>query len=196
MSEHDKRLTRSQAERGCGKVWRLATAGGDNLVMIWLVYPKPTISQVNQHREAYQSPHQPPPPTLDPKSLVDLKHTHPPIIEYLATLTKHQGVVNVVRFCPKGEMLASAGDDGNVLLWVLSTNTTSTSFGESAADKAYERESWRTRLMLRSEALVVPISFGAVISRNLSIDSSFIFPVDLLNAKFMTWPGHHVEILS
>lgn len=152
MSEHDKRLTRSQAERGCGKVWRLATAGGDNLVMIWLVYPKPTISQVNQHREAYQSPHQPPPPTLDPKSLVDLKHTHPPIIEYLATLTKHQGVVNVVRFCPKGEMLASAGDDGNVLLWVLSTNTTSTSFGESAADKAYERESWRTRLMLRGPA--------------------------------------------
>jgi len=50
------------------------------------------------------------------------------------------------------EMLASAGDDGNVLLWVLSTNPIPSAFGESAADKAYERESWRTRLMLRGPA--------------------------------------------
>jgi chromatin assembly factor 1 subunit B len=69
---------------------------------MWLVYPKPTVVQVNQHRNAYQSAGQPTPPTLDPKSILDHKHSHPPIVEYLATLTKHQGVVNVVRFCPKG----------------------------------------------------------------------------------------------
>ncbi|PLW37614.1 hypothetical protein PCANC_05687 [Puccinia coronata f. sp. avenae] len=151
-SELDKQVNQLEAEMGCGNVWRLATAGGDNLVMMWLVYPKPTVVQVNQHRNAYQSAGQPTLPTLDPKSILDHKHSHPPIVEYLATLTKHQGVVNVVRFCPKAEMLASAGDDGNVLLWVLSTNPIPTAFGESAADKAYERESWRTRLMLRGPA--------------------------------------------
>ncbi|KAA1065656.1 hypothetical protein PGT21_006473 [Puccinia graminis f. sp. tritici] len=152
QSELDKQVQQLESEIGCGQVWRLATAGGDNLVMMWLVYPKPTMAQVNQHRNAYQSTGQPTPPTLDPKSFLDHKHNHPPIVEYLATLTKHQGVVNVVRFCPRAEMLASAGDDGNVLLWVLSTNPIPTAFGESAADKAYERESWRTRLMLRGPA--------------------------------------------
>ncbi|KAI9604615.1 hypothetical protein KEM48_002369 [Puccinia striiformis f. sp. tritici PST-130] len=152
QSESDKQLQQREIENGAGHVWRLATAGGDNLVMMWLVYPRPTIAQVNQHRNAYQSTGQPTPPTLDPKSILDHKHSHPPIVEYLATLTKHQGVVNVVRFCPRAEMLASAGDDGNVLLWVLSTNPTPAGFGESAADKAYERESWRTRLMLRGPA--------------------------------------------
>ncbi|MBW0495598.1 hypothetical protein O181_035313 [Austropuccinia psidii MF-1] len=118
-------------------LWRLATAGGDNLIMIWLVYPKP-----NPHDQINQ------PSTQKPIL------NHDPIIEYLATLTKHQAVVNVVRFCPKGEMLASAGDDGNVLLWVLSNNppSSNSSFGESINDKIYDRESWRTRLMLRGPA--------------------------------------------
>ncbi|OAV92401.1 hypothetical protein PTTG_08965 [Puccinia triticina 1-1 BBBD Race 1] len=152
QSEAHKQVQQLESEIGCGQVWRLATAGGDNLVMMWLVYPKPTMAQVNQHRNAYQSTGQPTPPPLDPKSFLDHKYSHPPIVEYLATLTKHQGVVNVVRFCPRAEMLASAGDDGNVLLWVLSTNSIPAAFGESAADKAYERESWRTRLMLRGPA--------------------------------------------
>ncbi|GMM37563.1 Cac2 protein [Saccharomycopsis crataegensis] len=38
-------------------------------------------------------------------------------VEYLATLSKHTGAVNVVRFDPRGEVLASAGDDGMVVLW-------------------------------------------------------------------------------
>ncbi len=41
-------------------------------------------------------------------------------VEYLSTLAKHSQAVNVVRWCPKGELLASAGDDGNVILWVPS----------------------------------------------------------------------------
>lgn len=35
---------------------------------------------------------------------------HPPRVEYLSTLSRHTSVVNVVRFCPRGETLATAGD--------------------------------------------------------------------------------------
>lgn len=35
---------------------------------------------------------------------------HPPRVEYLATLSKHTAPVNVVRFSPSGQILASAGD--------------------------------------------------------------------------------------
>jgi chromatin assembly factor 1 subunit B len=33
-SELDKQVNQLEAEMGCGNVWRLATAGGDNLVMV------------------------------------------------------------------------------------------------------------------------------------------------------------------
>lgn len=46
-----------------------------------------------------------------------------------------------------GEMLASAGDDGNVLLWVPAENqTTHTNFEEGLEDK----ETWRVKAMCRS----------------------------------------------
>jgi hypothetical protein len=35
---------------------------------------------------------------------------NPPRVEYRATLKRHSGVVNCVRFCPKGELLATTGD--------------------------------------------------------------------------------------
>lgn len=83
---------------------------------------------------------------------------------YLSTLVKHTQAVNVVRFSPKGtpyshswiakeqelinagEMLASAGDDGNVLLWVPSELQT-TGLGEEHAD---DKETWRVKHMCRS----------------------------------------------
>src|SRR6266536_592096 len=67
-------------------------------------------------------------------------------VTYLTTLVKHTQAVNVVRFCPKGEMLASAGDDGNVLLWVPS-ETQSSALGENSSD---DKESWRVKHMCRS----------------------------------------------
>ncbi|KAI9841605.1 MAG: hypothetical protein M1837_000512 [Sclerophora amabilis] len=67
---------------------------------------------------------------------------------YLSTLLKHTQAVNVVRFCPRGEMLASAGDDGNVLLWVPSESHNHTpSFGEDGAE---DKETWRIKHMCRS----------------------------------------------
>jgi chromatin assembly factor 1 subunit B len=35
---------------------------------------------------------------------------HPPRVEYLATLKRHSGTVNCVRYCPRGELLATTGD--------------------------------------------------------------------------------------
>lgn len=82
---------------------------------------------------------------------------------YLSTLVKHTQAVNVVRFSPKGrpptrsarpakltdtgEMLASAGDDGNVLLWVPSELQTQTGLGEDRSD---DKETWRVKHMCRS----------------------------------------------
>uniref|UniRef100_A0A093VI89 Putative WD repeat-containing protein C26H5.03 n=1 Tax=Talaromyces marneffei PM1 TaxID=1077442 RepID=A0A093VI89_TALMA len=67
-------------------------------------------------------------------------------VTYLSTLIKHTQAVNVVRFSPKGEMLASAGDDGNVLLWVPS-ELSITPLGEDHSD---DKETWRVKHMCRS----------------------------------------------
>ncbi|GJN79520.1 hypothetical protein PLIIFM63780_003036 [Purpureocillium lilacinum] len=67
-------------------------------------------------------------------------------VEYLSTLSKHNQAVNVVRWAPKGEVLASAGDDGNVILWVPS-ELPPTGFGADAQD---DKESWRAKHMCRS----------------------------------------------
>ncbi|KAG6007827.1 hypothetical protein E4U54_008782 [Claviceps lovelessii] len=67
-------------------------------------------------------------------------------VDYLSTLSKHNQAVNVVRWAPKGEILASAGDDGNVILWVPSDLPPS-NFGADAQD---DKESWRAKHMCRS----------------------------------------------
>jgi WD40 repeat protein len=64
------------------------------------------------------------------------------------------GVHGVCSSCPKvewlltniGEMLATAGDDGNVLLWVPADTHTAHNFEEGLEDK----ETWRVRTMCRS----------------------------------------------
>ncbi|KAK5992838.1 putative WD repeat-containing protein C26H5.03 [Cladobotryum mycophilum] len=67
-------------------------------------------------------------------------------VDYLSTLSKHNQAVNVVRWAPKGETLASAGDDGNVILWVPS-ETPPANFGSEVLD---DKESWRAKHMCRS----------------------------------------------
>ncbi|KAJ4286692.1 Chromatin assembly factor 1 subunit [Kalmusia sp. IMI 367209] len=68
-------------------------------------------------------------------------------VSYLSTLVKHSQAVNVVRWAPRGEVLASAGDDGNILLWVPAENQAPhTNFEEGLEDK----ESWRVKHMCRS----------------------------------------------
>ncbi|ODQ82284.1 hypothetical protein BABINDRAFT_158909 [Babjeviella inositovora NRRL Y-12698] len=67
-------------------------------------------------------------------------------VEYLCTLPKHTQAVNVVRFDPKGETLASAGDDGTVLLWTRA-DAIVREFGSEDDDA---QESWVVRHALRS----------------------------------------------
>ncbi|KAL5611626.1 hypothetical protein BROUX41_000791 [Berkeleyomyces rouxiae] len=67
-------------------------------------------------------------------------------VEYLSTLVKHTQAVNVVRWAPKGEVLASAGDDGNVIIWVPS-ETQQVAFGSEGLE---DKETWRARHMCRS----------------------------------------------
>ncbi|KAI1259516.1 WD40 repeat-like protein [Xylariaceae sp. FL1019] len=67
-------------------------------------------------------------------------------VEYLSTLSKHTQAVNVVRWAPKGETLASAGDDGNVVLWAPSETHHPNSFGNEGIE---DRETWRTKHLFR-----------------------------------------------
>ncbi|CAM9018523.1 unnamed protein product [Wickerhamomyces anomalus] len=62
-------------------------------------------------------------------------------------VTKHTQAVNVVRFDPKGEILATAGDDGTVLLWTLSESIVK-EFGQEMDEDV--QESWILRHACRS----------------------------------------------
>lgn len=121
-----------------GQSWRLATAGGDNNARIWMVHPNI-----------------PSPAAMASAAAVSgsaVVAPHPPRVEYLATLQRHSGVVNVVRFCPKGELLATAGDDGNVLFWVPSDRS-KPGFGDASSlegESQFEKEFWRVKLMCRA----------------------------------------------
>ncbi|WWC92359.1 uncharacterized protein L201_007316 [Kwoniella dendrophila CBS 6074] len=114
-----------------GRNYRLATAGGDSKVRLWMIHPNiPSIS------------------TLQHTALTGQEITpHPPRVEYLTTLSKHTAAVNVVRFSPNGQTLASAGDDGNVILWVPSDRPVVT-FGENP-DEVQDKEHWRLQKMLQ-----------------------------------------------
>ncbi|KAF2088803.1 WD40 repeat-like protein [Saccharata proteae CBS 121410] len=68
-------------------------------------------------------------------------------VVYLSTLQKHTQAVNVVRWSPRGELLGSAGDDGNVLLWVPSETQSHGVFGQEGLE---DKETWRVKHMTRS----------------------------------------------
>ncbi|KAJ5103269.1 Chromatin assembly factor 1 subunit B [Penicillium argentinense] len=110
-------------------------------------------------------------------------------VTYLSTLLKHTQAVNVVRFCPKGEMLASAGDDGNVLLWVPSELQTQAGLGEDRSD---DKETWRVKHMCRS-------SGAEIYDLAWSPDGVFIMTgsmdniARIYNAQNGWFPSHRVD---
>ncbi|KAI9506866.1 WD40-repeat-containing domain protein [Coemansia spiralis] len=99
--------------------WRFATGGGDNNVRIWRL-------RTQKEREA------------DP---------HQPMVEFLASLNRHTAPVNVVRFAPCSSKLASAGDDGVIIIW------RQTEGGDQPPanldDQFAEPETWRPLALLR-----------------------------------------------
>ncbi|KAJ1840121.1 Chromatin assembly factor 1 subunit, partial [Coemansia sp. RSA 2703] len=90
--------------------WRFATSGGDNNVRIWRL-------RTPSEREA---------------------DAQQPAVEFLASLNRHTAPVNVVRFAPGSSRLASAGDDGVIIIW--------RQVDETPGD---ELEVWRPAAMLR-----------------------------------------------
>lgn len=85
---------------------KLFTAGGDNKIRIW---------NLNTVKST----------TNDSCLKIDT-------IDFLTSLQQHEQAINVVRFNSKGDILASAGDDGQILLWKRNikgqpTTTTTTS---------------------------------------------------------------------
>ncbi|KAL7418057.1 WD40-repeat-containing domain protein [Mrakia frigida] len=131
-----------------GRSYRLATGGADNHVRLWLIHPNIPESSSSSSSTTNSSLNLPPvtPP--------------PPRAEFLATLKRHTASVNVVRWSPKEELLASAGDDGFVLLWVpkptssdgassTSMSASSSAFGDSAGGEEGQKEFWRVKMMVR-----------------------------------------------
>ncbi|XP_056415572.1 chromatin assembly factor 1 subunit B isoform X2 [Hyla sarda] len=72
------------------------------------------------------------------------------VVEFLASLTRHTKAVNVVRFSPNGEILASGGDDAVILLWKLSESkeVESTPFNDEE-DSELNKENWTIFKSLR-----------------------------------------------
>lgn len=80
------------------------------------------------------------------------KSTHKPSMLYDGVLEVScaVNVSSLHMLTVTGEMLATAGDDGNVLLWVPSDNPAHNStFGEDAPE---DTETWRVKTMCRSSS--------------------------------------------
>lgn len=86
-------------------------------------------------------------------------------VEYLSTMKKHTQAVNVVRFDPSGQVIASAGDDGTLMLWKLSENVVKREFGEEADEDI--QESWIVKKIYRT-------SISEIYDLAWSPDSKFI----------------------
>ncbi|KAF9078455.1 WD40-repeat-containing domain protein [Rhodocollybia butyracea] len=127
-------------ERWTGQSYKLATGGEDNHVRIWMVHPniRPTTGTESSG------------PSIQPTP-------RPPRVEYLATLSRHSASVNVVRWSPNGELIASAGDDGMIIIWAQSTTPQPASYGSdlNPEELQNEKEFWKVRIMVRCTAMQV-----------------------------------------
>ncbi|KAJ6500371.1 WD40-repeat-containing domain protein [Mycena sanguinolenta] len=124
------------AQGFASQAYRLATAGEDHHVRVWMVYPN-----------------------IRPASDVDDSGVapRPARVEYLATLSRHSAAVNVVRFSPNGDLIASAGDDGMVIIWAPSATPQTSTYGSdlSPADLQHEKEFWKPRTTFRCTTMQV-----------------------------------------
>ncbi|KAF8810259.1 hypothetical protein BYT27DRAFT_7161899 [Phlegmacium glaucopus] len=119
------------------QAYRLATGGEDNHVRIWMVHP-----------------HIRPPNVVGEDAAAASRQ---PRVEYLATLSRHSAAVNVVRFSPNGELIASAGDDGMIIIWAPSSSPQASTYGSdlSPEDLQHEKEYWKPRTTFRCTTMQV-----------------------------------------
>ncbi|XP_048351387.1 chromatin assembly factor 1 subunit B [Sphaerodactylus townsendi] len=73
------------------------------------------------------------------------------IVEFLSNLARHTKAVNVVRFAPNGEILASGGDDAAILLWKLNDNKElePVAFQDDDDNNQLNKENWTVIKTLR-----------------------------------------------
>uniref|UniRef100_A0A2K5S6W7 Chromatin assembly factor 1 subunit B n=1 Tax=Cebus imitator TaxID=2715852 RepID=A0A2K5S6W7_CEBIM len=72
------------------------------------------------------------------------------IVEFLSNLARHTKAVNVVRFSPTGEILASGGDDAVILLWKVNDNKEPEQTAFQDEDEAQlNKENWTVVKTLR-----------------------------------------------
>ncbi|GAB1300450.1 Chromatin assembly factor 1 subunit B [Apodemus speciosus] len=72
------------------------------------------------------------------------------IVEFLSNLARHTKAVNVVRFSPTGEILASGGDDAVILLWKMNDSKEPEQTAFQDEDEAQlNKENWTVVKTLR-----------------------------------------------
>ncbi|XP_014391123.1 PREDICTED: chromatin assembly factor 1 subunit B [Myotis brandtii] len=72
------------------------------------------------------------------------------IVEFLSNLARHTKAVNVVRFSPNGEILASGGDDAVILLWKVNDSKEPEQVAFQDEDEAeLNKENWTVVKTLR-----------------------------------------------
>ncbi|MCJ8732320.1 hypothetical protein PDJAM_G00210000 [Pangasius djambal] len=73
------------------------------------------------------------------------------VVEFLSNLARHTKAVNVVRFCPTAELLASGGDDAAILLWKIndSKEVEQVPTFQEDEDALLNKESWHVVKTLR-----------------------------------------------
>ncbi|KIJ16430.1 hypothetical protein PAXINDRAFT_132381 [Paxillus involutus ATCC 200175] len=132
-----KKARPSQEKSYASQTYRLATGGEDNHVRLWMVHPNIL------------------PPSL--AETAEVAVSRPPRVEYLATLSRHSAAVNVVRFSPNGELIASAGDDGMIIIWASSNTPPTATYGGDLTtdDLQYEKEYWKPRTTFRCTTMQV-----------------------------------------
>ncbi|KAJ3814606.1 WD40 repeat-like protein [Lentinula aff. lateritia] len=127
-------------ERWTGQSYKLATGGEDNHVRIWMVYPniRPATTSESSSSTSQTAP-------------------RPPRVEYLATLSRHSAAVNVVRWSPNGELIASAGDDGMIIIWAQSSTPQAATYGSDLTPEELlnEKEFWKVRGNVRCTTMQV-----------------------------------------
>jgi len=98
---------------------RFATAGQDKSVKVWRLDPSSASSTAASASASATT-----------TAAVAANASR---VQFLASLERHSGPVNVVRFSPDGTRIASASDDGYVIVWHRPTDATATAAASATA---------------------------------------------------------------